>query len=241
MAKQRSTPRVIRDSRRAIRDSAVAVMFSGGRDSSLAACLHASQGRKIHLINCDNGVSIGRNLVDVRIAEIQSRFPDTNFIVAKIPVYGLFRRIALVDLDADFTKYGQSLIVLGSQLAMHTHAAVYCLEHHIDELCSGFSGYQHHFPEQMPLAVSEMAKFLVEYRIRYETPIKEFASEDDVKYRLFDFGISTKSLEDTSVFSDTGKAPKPELAAQYIRDKLPTCRKLIQSMIPHLQTARSKT
>ena len=58
------------------------------------------------------------------------------------------------------------------------------------------------------------------YGITYESPIYDWAqSPDDVKYKLLQLGLSTKSLEGLSVFADSFTTPSDEVVLQYLRDK----------------------
>ncbi len=203
------------------------VLFSGGRDSSLATCLLATGGRRVHLLTCNNGVCIGGDLSQHRYVELQTALGqrlDGRTVASSM---GLFRRIALQDIESDFARFGKNLILLGSQLATHTEGIVYCLDHGIKSMAAGSTKYQEHFPEQMGVARERLLSFCVEYGIEYLLPVGDFASEDDVKYRLLDYGISTKSLEAVSIFSDTFSQPTVDQVAEYIDLKLPICREYI--------------
>ncbi len=203
------------------------VLFSGGRDSSLVACLLANRGIPIHLLSCNNGVSIGSDLADYRFNELSRIFGDRIIRRSTVSTMGLFRRIALANIEADFATYHKNLIVLGSQLAIHCEAIIYCLQHGITTVASGFTAYQCSFAEQMTEAIDEIKSFVAEYNLQYTTPISHFASPDDVKFKLLDFGVSTKSLESVSIFADTFSDPSAELVVRYITDKLPICREYI--------------
>jgi hypothetical protein len=209
---------------------AVGVLFSGGRDSSLVASLLARNGWRVHLITCDNGISMGGEVIQYRLNELYQRFPDSFLPHITLASYGLFRRIALAAIEEDFAKYKKNLITLGSQLATHATAAVYCLDHGITRLASGFARYQHHLPEQKEEAIKQFRLFMQQFGITYATPVYDFANEDAVKYKLFEFGISTKSLESTSILSDTSTEPTAELVSAYVADKLPTCLAYVNEM-----------
>lgn len=151
-----------------------------------------------------------------------------------LPTFGLFRRVALVDIEDDFRLYHKNLIPLGSQVAALTAAIVYCLQVGITELSSGFTGYQVQYPEQKPQAIQAFKEFSSDYGINYHTPVYSYLSEEAVKYDLLEFGLSTKSLEAVSIFSDTFSEASPEIVTDYILRKLPLCRKFIEMRLPHL-------
>lgn len=210
-------------------DDAV-VLFSGGRDSSLTACLLLNQGKKVHLITCFDGALLNMDIADYRYREIENAFPASTILRKILPTYGLFRRIALEDIEADFEKYKKNLIILGSQLATLSTAILYCLRNSITIIASGFTKYEATLPEQMAQAIDLFRSFALEFGIAYITPVYEYSSSDEVKYHLFDFGISTKSLEPFSIFSDTASEPAPDLVSVYINDKLSICRKFLEMM-----------
>jgi hypothetical protein len=143
---------------------------------------------------------------------------------------GLFRRVALQDIESDFARFGKNLILLGSQLATHTEGIVICLDRGLQNLAAGSTKYQAHFPEQMNIARERLRAFCSEFGVDYLLPVADFASEDEVKYRLLDYGVSTKSLEAVSIFSDTFSQPTGDQVAEYIDLKLPICRSYIDRM-----------
>lgn len=203
------------------------VLFSGGRDSSLAACLLATAGKRVHLLTCNNGVSIGGELSQHRFVELQGALQDQLDGRTIVSSMGLFRRVALQDIEADFARFGKNLILLGSQLATHTEGIVFCLNRGIKSMAAGSTRYQDSFPEQMCVARERLRAFCGEFGIEYLLPVGEFATEEEVKYGLLDFGVSTKSLESVSIFSDTFSQPTEDQVAEYIDLKLPICREYI--------------
>lgn len=209
----------------------VAVLFSGGRDSSLATCLLAKSGNKLHLVTTFNGAVIKGELSNYRYDELKSIFPDNILKRVIIPSFSLFRRIALVDIEEDFSKYKKNLIPVGDAITSHAEAIVYCLKNNVSIIASGYTRYESNYPEQIPEAINLMHKFLGEYNLKYITPVLDYDSLDKVKYRLFDFGVSTKSLEGTSLFSDTYSTPEPEIVAEYISNKLGICHEYINFKI----------
>ena len=70
------------------------------------------------------------------------------------------------------------------------------------------------------MARDYFVEFMKGYGITYESPIYNWAqSSDDVKYKLLQLGLSTKSLEGLSVFADSFTTPSDEVVLQYLRDK----------------------
>jgi hypothetical protein len=205
----------------------VVVLFTGGRDSSLVVSLYANKMQFVHLITSNNGTVINSKISNYRYKELRERFGSHIVNRAIIPSHGLFRRVALANIESDFKKYHKNLILLGDQLSIHTHAILYCIANGIKELASGFVSYEKEFAEQNLTAISLLKAFVNEYGINYYTPIYNYKSIDEVKYRLLDFGISTKSLEGFSIFADSFSVPSEKVVGMYIKEKLSICKEYI--------------
>lgn len=201
----------------------VAVLFTGGRDSSLVACLEALQGKEVHLLTCNSGIGIKSELSEIRVEELKNRFPEQIVGRTVLPTYGLFRSVAISNLEEDFKRWGVNLVLLGDKLAIHAAATVYCLQNGITRIVDGCVGYQKDLAEQKNVAIEILSAFEEKYGITYECPIYHFGSQDDVKYALLTIGLSSKSLEGVSVFGDAFSEPTDQMVEEYMNDKLPIC------------------
>jgi len=114
---------------------------------------------------------------------------------------------------------------------MQTAAIVFCLQNSIPTIADGSAQYQSYLAEQMPDALTEFRLYQQEYGIEYLNPVWHYTSDTDVKYQLFEFGISTKSLEGISIFGDSFTQPSSEIVVEYIRSKLQICRAYISLMM----------
>ena len=207
------------------RRGAVVLLFSGGRDSTLAAALLACQGYRLHLLTFDNGALINDELTDLRYREFEARFPGAVVSRQKMPSFGLFKNIALVTLEDDVRRFHTNLICMGCKMAMHTLSLIYCLENRIRLIADGYTGYQKDWVEQMPAAIR---RFHQEYGVRYINPVYDFTSKEHVKSKLFDLGLSPKPLEGACLFGGTFSVPNSRAVCAYIRRKLPLCRRYIE-------------
>lgn len=196
------------------------VMFTGGRDSTLAACHLMLQGIPVHLYSANSGCSLHRDVLSYRVDELKRRFGGLVVTHCVQDISGSFRSIAIEDLEADILKYRKNLVLLGEKVAIHAHVIDYCKRMNLKVINDGITSYQKEFPEQRLVAKEYFVKFIAEYGIEYNSPIYEFAqSSDDVKYRLLQLGISTKSLEGISVFADSFTVPSDEVILGYLKDK----------------------
>jgi predicted subunit of tRNA(5-methylaminomethyl-2-thiouridylate) methyltransferase len=198
------------------------ILFSGGRHSSLAACLIADSRAYVDLLTTSNGATVGNNIVVHRVRELRNQFPSIRRHVRR-ETFGLFRRLAIANIEQDFAVYHRNLIPIGDALASHTEAILYCRREMIPLLVSGAVGYQGHFVQQTAATNAAIRTFVERYGIEYQTPLLRYGSIDDVKYALFEYGISTKSLEGCSLFDDSYSEADAETVMRYIAEKQAIC------------------
>ncbi len=208
----------------------VAVLFTGGKDSSLVAALEALQGREVYLITGDSGIGIKGDLKYIRVKELQERFPDQKIKHITIPTYSLFRDIAIKNIEDDFRRWEINLILMGDKLAIHAAAIAYCLKNGINRMVDGVVNYQSELVEQKKVAMDMLKELGNKYGVRYESPIYNYGGKKDVKYSLLSLGLSNKSLEGVSIFGDSFSEPTDEIVREYIDDKIPHVYKYIKLM-----------
>lgn len=220
------------------------VMFTGGRDSTLAACYLMLQGIPVHLWSGNSGCSLHRGILSHRVEELKSRFGHLVVAHTVADISGAFRSIAIESLESDILKYRKNLVLLGEKLAIHAHLVDFCHRNDISTINDGITHYQMEFPEQRQVAKTFLMEMMAQYGINYQSPVYEFAqSADDVKYRLLQLGISTKSLEGISIFADSFSTPGDEVILNYLHDKAPLAHNIVRflsgetMMTPMLKTS----
>jgi hypothetical protein len=201
--------------------SVAVVMFSGGRDSSLAAVTYCTRGYRVQLLRFITGLGIPSPLPKIRESELRGRFGDQLLPTpGPIRIYGLVRRIAIAEIEDDFKRFGgKNLVLLGEKLALQAASIVHCLSNAIDVLADGTSGYEADMPEQRDIAIDFFSELSQRYGIRYETPVRAATSSDEVKYALLEAGISTKSLEAISMFADSFSTADDDTIRAYLELK----------------------
>ena len=205
------------------------VMFTGGRDSTLAACYLMLQGIPVHLYSANSGCSLHRGILSHRVEELKNRFGDLVVEHTVEDISGTFRSIAIENIEGDILKYRKNLVLLGEKLAIHAHLIDFCRRHDIEVINDGITHYQQEFPEQRLVAKEYLVDLMQEFGIKYHSPIYEFAqSQDDVKYRLLQLGISTKSLEGVSIFGDSFSTPSDDTILAYLREKTPLALNIVK-------------
>jgi hypothetical protein len=159
-------------------------MFSGGRDSSIAAVRLAKQGIPLHLVTVSSGHLLGIENVRRRLVELKPLLPpSTKWLQVRQPY----------DLKTDTSFYEMTCLP-----CHHSYVVVSCIiaaKHEVQRLAFGYARYQSNWPEQTPWAIERLRSVLSAYGIALDLPVYDLASRESAIEILSDFGISTASLE----------------------------------------------
>ena len=207
------------------------VLFTGGRDSTLVACTLMLHHIPVVLYTGNSHASFGRDLIHVRVKSLKERFGDLVIDHVIETTCGTFRSIAIENLEGDILKYKKNLVLLGEKLALHVHAIRYCLTHGIKIMNDGIVKYQQDLPEQKETARRFLKDFTAKYGIEYRSPIYNMDSEDKVKYKLLQLGLSTKSLEGTTLFADSFSEASEETVVKYLEEKQNIADRILQHIL----------
>lgn len=209
----------------------VVVLFSGGIDCSLVSLLLRKEGYRVHLLHYDHGASISNGLHRIRFQELKNLMGEENVLLQELSHRGLFRKLALANIENDFAQYKTNMICLGCRLAMHIETITYCLKNDIHIVADGSVKYQNDFPEQNGVALEIFRGLYEKYGIEYKTLLSEVNSAKDVKYRLLDNGISIQSMEDTCLFSNTFNKAEEKSIEEFLNARLPVCDTYIEEKL----------
>jgi hypothetical protein len=206
-----------------------AVLFSGGRDSTLAACreIITRSPATVLLVRCRSGFSVGPDLAQVRLQELRQRFAEVDIQDRIIDITGLVRLIAILNIEQDFAMYRHNLILLGEALAMYAGAIVACHKAELSRLVTGSSGYQAHFTEQMSQVLDWFSEFALRYGITCIHPLRAIDSEETVKHELRLLGVSPKSLESSTMFAESFTTPDVDVAISFLEAKKKTAEQFV--------------
>ena len=160
------------------------LMFSGGRDSSIAAVRLGETGPPLTLVTITSDHLYGIEAVRLRLAELAKHLPaDTRWLRIKQPV----------DLATDTSFYEQTC--LPCHHAYVVVAAVVARALNAGRLGFGYTGYQSDWPEQTPVAIARLRAVLADYGIALELPVADLASREEAEVELQGLGLSSASLE----------------------------------------------
>ena len=207
-------------------DNAI-VLFSGGIDCSLAACLLAEKNYKTHLIHYTNGTGISNSLHRIRYTELEKLIGQDKILLQETNISGLFRKLSLLNIENDFKKYSTNLVCVGCRMGMHVETIIYALRNNIKVVADGSIKYQSDFPEQSDVAIDLFKKMYSKFGIDYINPVLDIEDAKEVKYRLLDYGISIQSMEDTCLFSNTFTEASKQDINQYINERIKICEQYI--------------
>lgn len=204
------------------------MLFSGGRDSSSAAIEMVRAGYAVKLFTYQAGLSElvgprGDSAPDIRHRELLKVFPH-DIAVERIIIGNtyLIRKLAIEKTNTTHVVYPIALA-----LAVHTSAILYCLENGIHNIVCGYSGYQakeDRYIEQRDDFLKLTKEFLGEYGITYHSPVAQM-SKKDVMDILEQYGVSSNSLENKSIFG--GIPFEVDKALEFWNASLPVCKEYI--------------
>lgn len=217
----------------------LAILFSGGTDS-LALYALAAAGRhpelarpvKIHLVHMLNGMSrfhdFPRRRFETARRILAARLPPpaapSETEMVELDMGRLFQGLWLDRFEELMPRYqGKNLVCVACKLAMHTAAILYCTEHFIPRLATGYAKRQGYYPEQTPVFMGKIAAFSDRFGVRTIFPVfEEFDDRMITRQVLEDFGLpSTGGGERKCLFCQTLTTATEKEIGAYLDDMIP--------------------
>ncbi|TBV83368.1 MAG: hypothetical protein EYX74_00930 [Desulfobulbaceae bacterium] len=224
----------------------LAVMFSGGTDS-LAVYALAAVGRHpdlprptmIHLLHMLNGMSrlhefprqrfnVAQEILATKSSSSE-QLPAT--VMVELDMGRLFQGLWLDRFEELMPRYhGKNLVCVACKLAMHTKAIIYCVEHLVPVLATGYARRQEYYPEQNPTFMDRIAAFSEHFGIRTIFPVfDQFDDAQITRHVLEDFGLpSTGGGERKCLFCQTLTTAGAAEIGQYLDDMIPRAGEYIE-------------
>jgi len=159
------------------------LMFSGGRDSSIAAVRLARTYKNLILVTvtADHLVGIGR--VTQRIFELKPHLPErTEWIQVAQPVLPVIDSLN----SATCLPCQRGYVAIGTILAKRLG---------INHLALGYTKYQSSWPEQTALATSRLKVLLESFGVHLQLPVYDLASKAEAESELIGYGLSHQAFE----------------------------------------------
>ena len=180
----------------------VAVMFSGGIDSLLAAVLLQQTYDKVHLITFDKGYEFGVKNNFPNIERLRTQFGPNRIHHEIVDLRNVIKRTGAGKIRGDRKKYNLEIRwCVRCRLGMNTGGLIYALEHNLVGYADGSNREQ--IPsdanltgtaENYPSIVSRSKKFAAEYAVRFMTPTYEFGGREERRQKLSELGFEIDFL-----------------------------------------------
>ncbi len=150
----------------------VALMFSGGLDSTATALSLCKTHARVHLVTYRNGY--GHPKLDRARARYEDlvRAQGPRFTFTLISTRPLFEELLVRSVADDYRTVRSGFVwCLGCKLAMHTRSAWFCLENGLPRMADGANGETDEMVEQSLLSLSLIRFFYEDLGIEYGAPI----------------------------------------------------------------------
>ena len=159
----------------------IALMFSGGIDSTMAACLLAEEYDKVHLLTYNNGYGhMFMSATKKRVKELEKKFPG-KFSHKLTSSKKLFEDIAVNNIYDEYKKHESGFVwCLGCKIAMHTQSIIYCLENAIPYMSDGSSRDTSEMVEQKPFSIKLIKQMYSSYGIEFITPVYDIKRNEEI-------------------------------------------------------------
>jgi hypothetical protein len=181
------------------------LMFSGGRDSTLAALQLRESGYNPVLVTISSSHLTGRENVRRRVRELARHLsPETPWILIRQPD----------ELKTDTSFYEQTC--LPCHHAYVVAGAAVAAKAGLASLAFGYAAYQNTWPEQTPLAVVRLARVLARHGTELILPVYNLASRDEAIAQLEAKGLSAGALEQKCIRQITNVELEPHRLRQQI-------------------------
>lgn len=205
----------------------VAILFSGGADSTATALHYLQKKRPVALLTFYNGAESMMDLARYRAGLLRERFGDLCGWEQR-DVKDLFHCLAIRTLEPDVKKYG-TLVCCGCKLAMLAEAILFCREHGIRELADGFRREQDYYPEQTAEYMVPAGRLARSFKVRYVHPLYEM-KEEAVRQAAAESELPPVALQPSCLFAFNRIRPSVKIR-NYVNSKLPAVRAFLKQRL----------
>jgi len=171
----------------------VALLFSGGSDSTLAAIHLLEKFDRVHLLTFDHAAIPDKGERSFTSADkLRGHFGDERIVHRIINIQDILNKVYRKSHLHDLRRYGlfEVNICAACKLSMYLAMIKYCLEHKLSFAASGANKDARDLISDQMVRVSELLEdFFKRQGITYITPVYDVNRSD---WELFDFGITDK-------------------------------------------------
>ncbi len=205
----------------------IALLFSGGVDSSAVAIHYLKAGRTVHLLTFYNWAEKGMDLAQYKASIIAEKFPGQS-TWKLLDCSQLFHDLAILTLEKDVKKYG-NLVCCGCKIAMLCQAIIYCRKNRIRELADGFRKEQRYYPEQTQAYIKPNDAFAAKFGISYLHPLYNYTGHEE-EVLMHEFAISPAPIQPSCLFGNN-RISNQKYIGPYVLSKLTMARAYVKEAL----------
>lgn len=181
----------------------VAVMFSGGIDSLLAAVLLQKEFDRVHLVTFDKGyLEFGLKNNQPNVERLKAAYGADRITHQIVDMKKVIKRISVSSFLKDRKKYNAEIRwCVGCRLSMNIGGLLFALENDLAGYADGSNREQ--IPsaanltgtaENYPSIVNGAKVFAAEYAVRFLTPTYEYGGREERRAKLGELGFDIDYL-----------------------------------------------
>lgn len=164
--------------------SRIAVMYSGGTDSTAAVTLLAETYQRIHMLTYKHSGLASIENSGFHLPRLRELYGSDKFEHIILDTDDLFNKVTYDNYFSNLREYGFfTLTSCGHcKLAMHIRTLMYCLENGISEVADGANKNMSHFPAQMIEVIAELKKMYQRFGVNYTSPVFDYDFPDGLDW-----------------------------------------------------------
>jgi hypothetical protein len=163
----------------------MAVLFSGGTDSTLAAALAAETHERVHLVTYDRfGLFDTESNTSRAAKDLIERFGPEKMVHDIIHYDKLFQFTSYENYLSNLMQYRFFLLSTCGlcKLAMHVRTIAYCMDNGIQHASDGANKGMDLFPAQMENVLAEIRGLYKKFDIDYTNPVFDYEPPEEGEF-----------------------------------------------------------
>lgn len=170
----------------------IALMYSGGLDTTYIALNLAEEYEKVHLLTFCNGICLRPQASRKHVSMLRDRFGEDKFEHTIITIEEIFSFLKK-DISQDMIKYHSPLLFdICCRLSMEVAVILYCLDNKIKYACDGSNPKtQGQMFIQQGEYLGRVDRFFAQHGIQIDRSYKMLSSRDGISRELRNSGVDT--------------------------------------------------
>ena len=162
----------------------LALVYSGGTDSTCVAALKAGEYERIHLLTYREYGTRGAPSPVCNVEKLRAKFGPDKFVHRLLDIDHLLREISRDRYPSYLARHGFFMLSSCgfSSLSWHTRTLIYCLEHGISTVADGLTRELPHFPGHMDAVVDAFGELYAEFGVNYVNPVRDWPAPADPRF-----------------------------------------------------------